>query len=188
MELGNTAAQSERATQLDPARLPLRFAAPDAAADGGERRIVLDRSEVMVARHVGRTAMNIKLPMQSFRGVAVRVMPGLVEGEDRIAIVLAHRDRALDVTLYEADHDADVIAEWQTWATTLGLPLLIEELDGRLSEAYTRLGQVQVSRPRPRRRRSFLARRPRFLMRRKPAQLGGDIDVIHDVCEMIARD
>ncbi|GGE34414.1 hypothetical protein GCM10007276_09740 [Agaricicola taiwanensis] len=125
--------------------------------------------------------------MRSFRGVAVRVLPGITENFDRIAIVLAHRDRALDVTLYEADHDADVVAEWQTWASTLGLPLLIEDLDGRLSEPYSRLGQVQIARPGPRRRRSFLARRPRFLMRRKAGHPDRDAEVIRDEREIIAR-
>lgn len=187
MEFIGAFAQSIRATRLDPSSLPLRFAVPDAGADGGERRILLDRGEVMVARQVKRTAMNLRLPMNSFRGVAVRLLPGMEDSADRIAIILAHRDRALDVTLYEADHDADVVAEWQQWAATLGLPLLIEELDGRLSEPYARLGQVKLGTPRPRRRRSFLARRPRFLMRRKSGQLGGEVDVIHTISEIIAR-
>jgi len=187
MDSARTFAQASRATRLDPSSLPLRFAAPDAGADGGERRILLNHSEVMVNRHVARTTMNLRLPMNSFRGVAIRLMPGMDHCADRICVILAHRDRALDVTLYEADHDADVVAEWQQWATTLGLPLLIEDLDGRLSEPYARMGQVQLGTPRARRRRSFLARRPRFLVRRKSGKLGGDVDVIHAVNEIIAR-
>lgn len=187
MDFCGTSAQAACETRLDPASLPLRFAAPDAAADGGERRIVLDRGAVMVARQVKRTAMNLRLPMNSFRGVAIRLLPDMDDSADRISVVLAHRDRALDVTLYEADHDADAVAEWQQWATTLGLPLLIEDLDGRLSEPYARLGQVHLGTPRPRRRRSFLARRPRFLVRRKSGSLGGTVDVIHAVNEIIAR-
>jgi hypothetical protein len=188
MEPGRAASQIERIVRLDPAHLPLRFAAPDAAADGGERRITLDRSEVLVARHVGRTAMRLKLPMQSFRGVAVRVLPGIVEGCDRVAIVLAHRDRALDVTLYEADHDTDVVAEWQTWAHALGLPLLIEDFNGRLSEPYSRIGALVLGKPRPRRRRSFLARRPRFLVRRKGGGPLAEAEIRGGEHEIIARD
>jgi hypothetical protein len=187
MEPCRAAPQTERTVRLDPAHLPVRFAAPDATADGGERRITLDRSEVLVARHIGRTSMKLKLPMESFRGVAVRVLPSIVEGYDRVAIVLAHRDRALDVTLYEADHDADVVAEWRSWAHALGLPLLIEDFEGRLTEPYNRVGQLVLGMPRARRRRSFLARRPRFLMRRKGGGSLAEAE-IRDEREIIARD
>lgn len=186
MDISGAVRRSDRATRLDPSHLPLRFAAPDAAADGGERRITLDRNEVLVARHLGRTAMRLRLPMQSFRGVAVRVVPSLTEGGDRIAIVLAHRDRALDVTLYEAEDDLEIISEWQRWAETLGLPLLVEDFAGHLSEPYHRMGQVVLGTPRPRRRRSFLARRPRFLTRRKPGSLA-EPKVIQAAREIIAR-
>ncbi len=187
MEPGRAALQSGRLVRLDPAHLPLRFAAPDAAADGGERRITLDRSEVLVARHVGRTSMKLKLPMDSFRGVAIRVIPSITEGNDRVAIVLAHRDRALDVTLYEADNDSDVVAEWRSWAGALGLPLLIEDFAGRLTEPYSRMGQMVLGRTKPRRRRSFLARRPRFLVRRKPGTPSAEPEVLRGAREIIAR-
>ncbi len=187
MDHGNAALDTGRAARLDPAFLPVRFAAPDAAADGGERRITLDREEVVMARRVGRTAMRLRVPMDSFRGVAVKLIAGLTEGEDRIAIILAHRDRALDVTLYEAEDDTDVVAEWRRWGATLGLPLLVEDFEGRLTEPYDQMGAVEIGRPRPRRRRSFLARRPRFLTRRKAGRPAEE-PAVHGEYEMFARD
>ena len=152
-----------RAHKLDPDQLPARFTCPDSAAEYGERAITLEQDRVLLARRLGPMAMNISLSVASYRGVALRILPGMSEAEDRVVVVLTHRDRAFDVPLFEAHDDGDVIAEWRLWATKLGLPLLIEGVDGHLVAAETRLGELTVERPRPRRRHSLLAgRRPRF--------------------------
>jgi hypothetical protein len=154
--------------RLDPTAMPLRFAAVDPACDDGRRSVLLDSDRVVLARRLGPVAMKIALPVASYRGVALRIVPGVGEGEDRMKILLAHRDRALDVMLFETEDDCDVIAEWRLWASTLGLPLLIEGEDGHLVAAESRVGGVVASAPRARRRYAFLSsRRPRFLTRRR---------------------
>jgi hypothetical protein len=162
------AAAPVRAKKLDPARLPLNFTSPDDAADGGERAVTLDADRIVMARRISDVAMKINLPLTAYRGVAIRVLPGASEEHDSFAVVLSHTDPGLEVTLFEAQDDSEIIAEWRKWAATLGLPLVMEGLDGRSVVAATRLGDVEISRPRPRRARSFLKnRRPRFLTRRR---------------------
>lgn len=155
--------------RLDPADLPVRFAVADRACTDGNRSVVLDAERVVLARRLGPIAMKIALPVSSYRGIAMRIEMHAEEGgADRVTVILAHRDRALDIVLFEAQDDRDVIAEWRLWASTLGLPLLIEGLDGHLVAAESRLGSVTAGRPSPRRRYAFLAgRRPRFLTRRR---------------------
>lgn len=155
-----------RVQKLDPARLSLSFGNPVESAGSDERSVEAER--VALARRIGDAAAKIALPLNAYRGVAIRVVPGMTEEEDRVAIVLSHADATLEVPLYEADDDSDVIAEWRLWGSTLGLPLLMEGFDGRTVAAETKLGEVGVDRPRPRRRYALLAgRRPRFLTRRR---------------------
>ncbi|MGQ4275240.1 DUF6101 family protein [Terrihabitans sp. B22-R8] len=154
--------------RVDPAALPARFVSPDAAANDGQRNVVLDAERVVLARRLGPVAMKIELPLTSYRGVVVRIIPGLTEAEDRISVVLVHADRALDVPLFEASDDCDVIAEWRMWGSILNLPLLMEGLDGYVFAAESRLGDVVVDTPLARRRHAFLSkRRPRFASRRR---------------------
>jgi hypothetical protein len=95
----------------------------------------------------------------------------------------------LSVPLYTATHSLDVLAEWQLWARTFGLPMLAADADGRLREPFARLGGLRVEMPCDRRRRrgTIAARRPRILMRRKPGRSVADA-VIHRECEIIAGD
>lgn len=148
---------------------------------------MLDTDRVVMARRLGAVAMKIALPLSAYRGVALRLIPGMTEEEDRIAIVLSHADSGFEVPLYEAEDDSDVIAEWRLWGNVLGLPLLMEGLDGRTVAAENRLGEIVVEPPRPRRRRSFLsARRPRFLTRRRTGRLPLVPFVHRDEREIIA--
>ncbi|BCJ91674.1 hypothetical protein IZ6_24090 [Terrihabitans soli] len=164
------ASAPDRAVKADPARLPFEFNVPEAANLAERAPEEADRIEA--ARRLGDGASKIVLPLSDYRGVAIRLLPGATETEDRVAVVLSHTAPAQEVILYLADDDFDVIAEWRLWATTLGLPLLMEGLDGRTIAAEDRLGEVEVSRPRPRRRHSLLSgRRPRFLTRRRTGKL-----------------
>jgi hypothetical protein len=69
----------------------------------------------------------------------------------------------------EAD---EAMAEWRTWGTVLGLPLLVDDGDG-MREPFARMGGVRVARPTPRRRRrsALKRRRPSMPMRRVPGQM-----------------
>jgi hypothetical protein len=158
-----------RAMRLDPARFPLRFVAPDATAEGGRRSILLNETRVVMTRQVAGMAMQVVVPVASYRGVTAKVLPGATSAEDRIRVVLLHNDRALDVSLYEADHDRDVVAEWRRWGEVLGLPLLIERVDGTVVAADERAATEAPAQPR-RHASMVVGRRARFLTRRRPGQ------------------
>jgi hypothetical protein len=177
----------DRVVKLDSARVPVQFMSPDAADLAARAPEEADR--LLAARRIGAAAEKIVLPLADYRGVAIRIVPGATEAEDRVAVVLSHAAPAQEVLLFEAGDDENVIAEWRLWGTTLGLPLLMEGLDGRTVAAETRLGEVDVARPRPRRRHSYLSgRRPRFLTRRRTGKLPLVPFVHHDEREIIAGD
>jgi hypothetical protein len=157
---------SERVVKSDPARRAFDFNAPEAAHLA--ERPHADTERLTAAQRLGPAAAQIALPLDDYRGVAIRIIPAENADEDGCAVILSHAAREHEVVLYQADTDQDVIAEWRLWANALGLPLLMEGLDGRCVAAEDRIGEVEVSDPRPRRRHSFLSgRRPRFLMRRR---------------------
>lgn len=176
------------AGRIDPFALPVRFAAPDAAADGGVRRVTLEAERVVVDRTVRSVPMRIAVPLSTFAGVAMRVAPGDEQADDRVEVVLAHRDRAFDVTLHDGAADGDGLAEWRLWSRALGLPLLVEELDGRRSTPKRMIGLVEALRPRPRRGKSFLkGRRTRFQQKRTTGRLTAETPVVRGEREIIAR-
>lgn len=177
------------AGRLDPFSLPVRFAAPDPAADGGERRVTLESGRVVVDRTVGSIAMRIAVPLQQFSGVVVRLAPAEKPECDRVEVVLAHPDRALDVPLASAPHDGDGVAEWTSWSRALQLPLLIEGLDGVRRTPAARIGALEVGRPRPRRGKGLLkGRRTRFQAKRQTGRLVAGMTVYRGEREIIARD
>ena len=182
---GATPAGAGRALRLDPFSLPVRFTAADAQADERVRMVELHRERVVLRRAVSGMRMAVNVPLSTFRGVALRLLPG--EGDGRMLVSLEHHDSALSVPLVVAG-DEDVIAEWQLWARVLGLPLLVAEPEGALREPFRRIGAVRVGRPAPRRRRRnvLAARRPSILLRRRPGRRG-DLPVHHGEREIIAR-
>jgi hypothetical protein len=182
-------AGSSRAMRLDPAALPVSFAASDARADERLRHIELGRERVVVRRAVRGIQMRVSLKVAEFLGVAVRVIPPDENQQGAVAIFLEHRDQGLSVPLFvAADGGADVTAEWQRWARVLGLPLLIPDGEG-FREPFERIGAVRVHAPTPRRRsRSILwRRRPSILRRRKPGRAQGDPRIHRGEREIIAR-
>ena len=76
--------------------------------------------------------MAVKVPVAAFLGVALRLTPSPEGGPNSVAVSLEHRDPALSVPLYTAEHTNDVVAEWQLWARILGRPLLVTDADGGL--------------------------------------------------------
>jgi Family of unknown function (DUF6101) len=181
-------AGSSRELRLDPNALPTRFRAADANADGHVRLVEVHHEGVVVRRSVRGMPIAVALPVSAFLGVAVRLYPQDQTGAARVAVILEHRDPALSIPLFSATDSNDVLAEWQLWARTFAMPMLIVDRDGKLSEAYPHLGAVRVEAPSPRRRvRATLARRrPRILMRRKPGRLP-ETAVVHREREIIAR-
>jgi hypothetical protein len=185
---GAQPAGSSREMRLDPHALPTRFRAADANADGQVRLVEVHHEGVVVRRSVRGMPIAVSLPVSAFLGVAIRLYPQDHTGTARVAVSLEHRDPALSIPLFSAPDSNDVLAEWQLWARTFAMPMLIADRDGKLTEAFPHLGAVRVEAPSPRRRvRATLARRrPRILMRRKPGRLPA-MPAVHREREIIAR-
>jgi hypothetical protein len=185
--MGNEGASS-RALRLDPYALPARYAAHDSGADGQVREIELSRDRVVLRRAVRGIPMRVGVPLHEFRGVSMCMLPP-EGGEPAAAIVLEHRDGALNVPLFVASEGDDVAALWKSWGRVLRVPLLVVEADGTLREPFPRLGRLALGKPSPRRRRraAIKWRRPSILMRRKPGPPSREAVVHRGEREIIAR-
>jgi hypothetical protein len=86
--------------------------------------------------------------------------------------MLEHGDPGLSLPLYRASDGDDVLAEWQSGARVLGMPLLVADADGRLREPFAHIGAITVAAPTPRRRQrtTIRRRRPTLPLRRRRAQ------------------
>lgn len=104
-----------------------------------------------------------------WRGVALRLADPTGEDE-RFELALTEGDgRAIAIAVVDQD---DAVALWRDCGRFSGLPLLLESVDGAISEPFPQIGRVALGAVRIRRRHAFLnGRRPRFLTRRKTGQL-----------------
>ena len=190
---GVTPVGSSRIERLDPLALPVRFTASDAGADGRSRDVELTRERVVLRRAVRGIRMAVNLPVSSFLGIALRLVPpadGTSDGTtDRAIISLEHRDSGLSVELFATSDWRDAVAEWRLWGRVLKLPLLVSDLDGALRDAFSRLGLMRVSKPTRRRRRhnAIKGRRPSILLRRFADAFPADRVIHRDEREIIAR-
>jgi hypothetical protein len=175
--------------RLDPYQLPVRYVARDGGADGQVRHIELDRERVVLRRAVRGIRMKVGVPLREFRGVSMRVLPPENGEPAAVAITLEHRDGGLSVPLFVATEGDDAVAEWKCWASVLGLPLLVDDGDGRLREPFARIGSLGIGATAPRRRRRTAIRRRRssIAMRRKPGRPAADPVVHRSEREIIAR-
>ena len=154
--------------RLDPFSLPARYSAPLAGAQAGdEANIYLDRDLVVVKRRLSGLPLTVSLPVSAFTGIAVRSTPLDEEGAVAVSIELLHRDPALSLPLVVADCYDEIVADWQAWSKTLGLPLMLIEADGSLTQPVAHIGRLRFDGSLSRRRSSNRRRRPRFLARRK---------------------
>jgi Family of unknown function (DUF6101) len=179
---------SGRIARLDPLSLPVRFAVPDERTDDGTRIIEIGRERVLLLRSVRGVRMRIRIPLDGFLGVAVRVLVSADE-TDRVAITLEHRDASLSILLHVGEEVDGLLAEWQRWGRILGLPLLIAGLDGSLRPPIAMLGALVNGETAPRRRRRtpLRKRRPYFFARRKGFSVRLAPVVHRDEREIIAR-
>ncbi len=156
--------------RLDPLSLPLSFHAHDTRADGGVRRVELHRERVILHRAVLGMRMAINVRVSDFLGVALRGLDDAAQ-----MLVMAHRDPSLNIPLCVSSDHEEIATAWQMWSEILALPLLTED-DDREPAA------------RRRRHNAVRARRPKFLMRRRPGNLDNTETVHRDEREIIARD
>jgi hypothetical protein len=139
--------------RLDPYALPARYAARDGGADGQIRQIELDSERVVLRRAVRGIPMKVGVPVHEFRGVSMRMLPPDGAEPAAVAIMLEHRDSALNVPLFVAAEGDDAAAQWKCWGRVLGVPLLVIEADGAMREPFPRLGRLALGKPSGRRRR-----------------------------------
>lgn len=100
-----------------------------------------------------------------FAGFSLRFVTG------RFQIDLVGRSGAVALSLGPYC-ETEVVAVWRQLATASGLPLLVADEDGRLSEIHRQIGRIVVGpRTDPRRLAVLSGRRPRFLVRRKIGRL-----------------
>jgi hypothetical protein len=182
-------AGSSRDERLDPFTLPVRFTASDLAADERIRQVELSRERVVLRRAVRGIKMAVKIPIAAYLGVAIRIEPPTAGQNGAVAVVLEHRDPGLSLPLFRANDGSDIVAEWQSWARVLMLPLLIAEPDGNLREPFAHIGAVRIAAPiRRRRRRSAIrARRPTLSLRRRLVRQPATRVVHQGEREIIAR-
>jgi uncharacterized protein DUF6101 len=174
---------SSRALRLDPHRLPTRYTVADERADARSCVIEIDREQVLLIRSVNGVRIRVRIPIDIFLGVAIR----LIGSEGDVAITLEHHDPSLSVALRAGGFE-DSAAEWQSWGRVLGLPLLIEDLDGTLRRPVEMIGALMSGEPRLRRRRKtpLRKRRPYFVSRRRGFGSGIASAVYRDEREIIA--
>jgi hypothetical protein len=177
---GGATAGSIRAYRLDPHRLPARGFATGGAA--GPAFVIEQRRAIV--RPAAADAVTV--PVTDYRGVAVRMESTGDNGEVRAFVELLHADPSLTLPLAVTDDPYEIAGDWQDWAKTLGLPLLVVGQDGSVGAPLAGMGGIIAARPLPRRRHSFFAgRRPRFLTRRKVGHVDAALRV--EGREIIAR-
>lgn len=135
----------------------------DWRADGGSRRVRVTRRDILIARRFGGVDMKIMVPVPAYRGVLLDVAAGEA-GAPRYRLLLAHRDRDLDVVLGETGDSLAAAADWKDWAAWLDLPRLAAE-NGDFAEVDASAGGAAA--PERRGGSSVTRRRPRFLAVRK---------------------
>lgn len=183
---GGNPAGSSRQERLDPCALPVAFATSDAAA--GIRFIELHRERVVMRRSVAGVVMAVRMPVSSYSGIALKLKRGRRGMAATAEVILEHKDPGLTLPLYVSEQGDEAMGEWRRWSEALGLPMLVSDDDG-LRTIQARLGDVEVSKPRPRRRRhsSLKRRRPVFLTRRKAGGAAEASAVHRGEHEIIAR-
>jgi hypothetical protein len=163
-----------RNMRLDPFRLPqvVSYATRD---DFGDVTFTIDQRGAIVKRILQMSGLpaTVVLPANAFRGVAARAMED-PDGNVTVTLELLHNDPMLSVPLLVADNLEDVAADWRAWADAYRLPMLLIEADGVARTLEESLGAAIKALPPQDRRKRYMTpkHRPRFLMRRKPGNLG----------------
>jgi hypothetical protein len=157
--------------RLDPFALPVTFPAHDAGADGEARQVELDSDRIVIHRTVRGIPMSVRLPIQDFEGVTLRLV-ALGEEAKAVAVIVEHRDPSLSLVLHVVDEiedgGEDIVPLCKAWCRVLRLPLLTHP-HPRPRKSILRLGALVVGAVSPRRKRraAIRQRRPAILMRRK---------------------
>jgi hypothetical protein len=182
-----TAKGSGRSARLDPAQMPHRFAARGTACEPTTFDVYIDRQQVIVKRRLAGLPLTLVQPVNIFLGVFAEVAPGTEPGTLKARIGLMHRDPAMSIELASDDRLEGLADDWCAWGEALGLPLLLVGPDGSVTRVDDPDHPARAPMAPSRRRVAALtARRPRFLLRRKPGRPGASA-VHRGEREIIAR-
>ncbi|AMB43927.1 DUF6101 family protein [Methylobacterium sp. AMS5] len=108
-------------------------------------------------------------------------------GEDRFSLLLVDDEGEVTMRLGPFAEE-DVVAVWRDISTTGGLARMLLREDGAIVPVSQQLGPVVLGKGRQRRRHAALSgRRPRFLVRRKPARLPARPCIHRGESEIISR-
>lgn len=132
-----------------------------ARSEDGVQHIAFGREWVTISRRIAGLETSVNVPTHSYRGMVLQAF-----GEGSFRIVMRHVDPGLDVTLAEAPDDCEVIADWRAYGRLTGLPLLVEDDEGRVREIADERPCQSVNR---RYGSPLKLRRPRFLATRAMA-------------------
>lgn len=179
-------AWAESTLRLDPKRFPHQISyAPDSGPDAV--MISLDERGAVLRKTLPSSGLPLSfaLPARAFKGVAARAIDH-GNGEVTVTLELHHDDPDLCIPLLVAHDLCDIAADWRGWAEAYRIPMLMVEADGVARPLEMHLGAIPTRPARQRRRHSFFAdRRPRFLVRRSPGNLGLSMTI--NGREIIAR-
>jgi len=187
MNIGLKPVWAGRNMRLDPSRLPqvVSYAICDSF---GDVTFTIDQRGAIVRRLLQMSGLpaTVVLPANAFQGVAARALED-GDGNVTVTLELLHNDPMLSVPLLVADNLEDVAADWRAWADAFRLPMLLIEADGIARTLEESLGKAIKALPaKDRRKRRGASRRPFFLVRRKPGNLG--MRLVIDGNELIARE
>ncbi len=184
--MGATPLGLKTALRLDPEHLPAKWCVNvgQVGRSVQEAAIYMDDDGVVVRRQLSGLPLTLSMPFTAFEGVSVRIEPNA--SDELVAHVeLHHRDPALSIPLTVTKDMEAAAADWQSWSSRLGLPMLLVSTSGSVERVGPRI-TVPVSDPAPRRRHATMAeRRPRFLVRRKMGATG-EMPVHRDWREIIS--
>lgn len=159
--------------RLDPSNFPQRvsYAARDELY---EVSVQLDDRGAVMKKMLTKSGLplSIALPARAFKGVAARAIDH-GDGTVTVTLELHHNDPAMCVPLLVAHDLDDIAADWRSWASVYGLPMLMVEADGVARPLDENSVHYNLPAPSRRRRHNQIAdRRPRFLVRRSTGAIG----------------
>jgi hypothetical protein len=145
--------------------------AADARADGGVRKILIDRESIRIERVVGGIKMRLSVPVEAYCGVVLSYEEGDKAGPYHVT--LAHPDDEFSVMLHQSANWTEVVATWLRWVEFFDRPaILIDEgVAEPAIEAHPRhatLARARLSRAQPH-------QEARKEARPKPAPISGAV-------------
>lgn len=157
----------------------------DARAEKGERKVMVARDQICIARRYLGMNMRVSIPAHAFRGVALSLQSGN-SGGTFYQVTLVHEDSDLSVVLEETLDDRNIVADWTRWSRYFTAPRLVERSPGQFEAMDRTLGGItQGEAQEPRRTRLTRQRRGRFAARRHSGQQGRSETVFANEREII---